>query len=232
MRCVGNDDSFLGEFLEDAVRAMNRAIVTAENSELILAYRQSSVCLQGWEEDLFNIARIVAGDTGARPSIWSVARRQVARSHRLMLLLIILVTRLAVVLCALAQDPEGPSPPAASTLAIAATHIFGCPSKKHSTESAPVSGIVDICVMAPRQLVSSILKTQVAGSVAVTSFICARKAATTPSPMPGRRRTWGRRTGRPPLLTKAALRSQTRNGRWTAIPTGEDIPNPELLCIV
>jgi hypothetical protein len=51
-----NDNSFLREVPEKVIWAVNRTIVTEEDSELISAAGHSPVCLDGWKEDFLDIS--------------------------------------------------------------------------------------------------------------------------------------------------------------------------------
>jgi hypothetical protein len=89
--------------------------------------------------------KIVAGDTRARPSIGLVGKDQFATPDGFLQSGIVAVALLATFRLALPEEPQGDLPPAASTLAIAARHFLGSLWNKHSTPSALMFAIVDIC---------------------------------------------------------------------------------------
>jgi hypothetical protein len=84
----------------------------------------------------------VAGNKRARPSIGLVRKDQFAIPDVLLRSGIVAVALLATFRLAL---PEEDFPPAASTLAIAVRHFLGSLWNKHSTPSAPMFAIVNIC---------------------------------------------------------------------------------------
>jgi hypothetical protein len=89
--------------------------------------------------------KIVADDKRARPSIGLVGKDQFATPDVLLQSGIVARALLTTFRLALPQDPQEHLPPAASTLAIAARDILGSLWNNHSTPSAAMFAIVDIC---------------------------------------------------------------------------------------
>jgi hypothetical protein len=130
-----NEDELNPEFLCSLFHSL-----VAMRTEQVPEHHNGSALDSGTEP-----VKIVAGDKRARPSIGLVGKDQVATPDVLLQSGIVAVALLPTFRLAFAEDPQGELPPAASTLAIAVRHFLGSPWNKHSTPSAPMFAIVDIC---------------------------------------------------------------------------------------